>query len=231
MTRLHHKAYRMHITRLVLVVAVLLVVSPGRITHAQESPPDLVVTLRDLEGQGVPQVRVLVRDGSGAQTIAQATTDAAGVATFPVVPLSEIRVVVAGTTAAGVALLQVGADARGVPLFLAFGPASLDLRVEPSGLVLPDPITMIAPDPGAELGVIEAPQSGPFVVATAPALQVEQSTGAIFVDDAAPSGAPDTPTLAGEKPVTLLIAAVLMTLIAVGLVGVALLRAQLRGRR
>jgi hypothetical protein len=232
------KRYRVQLTRLVLVIVALLAVSPDRIAHAQEAPPDLVVTIRDAEGAGVPQVRVLVRDGSGTATLAQETTDAAGVARFPTVPLSEIRVAVSGTTLAGVPLTQTGDDARGVPLLLLFGPATLDLRVEPSGLVLPDPTRMIAPDPGAALGTVELPRDQPLVIATAPALAVGQTPVALIVDTPAPlenETSPlepiETPASVAEEPITLLIAAIVMALIAVGVVGVAVLRAQGRSRR
>ncbi|NNJ13758.1 hypothetical protein EKD04_025885 [Chloroflexales bacterium ZM16-3] len=45
--------------------------------QAQEPPPALVVTLRDVTGAGVPGIAVVVTDRSGATVLARETTGAA----------------------------------------------------------------------------------------------------------------------------------------------------------
>lgn len=134
----------MRTTFLVLMLALAL---PAAVLA--QPGPDLVVTLRDGAGAGVAGAVVQVRDRSGARLLAQAGTDAQGVATLAEVPLDEVRVAVVGRLATGQPLVHVGEDAAGVRLVLAFGPTALHLVVEADGRVIPDPALMVRPDPGA----------------------------------------------------------------------------------
>lgn len=226
--------------RALLILVAVLVALAGHTAAAQETAPDLTVTVRDADDNGIADVVVLVRDGGGSQVIARGvTTDAAGVATIAGVSLSEVRVAVQGALPDGTPLRQTGQDARGVALFLTFGPATLDLRVEPDGLVIPDPATMIALDPGADLLaagtpviIVEAAPTAPTVAAPLPSAEI-MAPDALEApaSPAAPVTAPDDPAPAQAGPPLVAVALLVGALIALGLVGVAYLRLQLRRRR
>jgi hypothetical protein len=113
-----------------------------------QSAVDLAVTLRDPAGAGVRGVRVIVRDGAGQRELGQTSTDMDGRASIPGLPALPVRVAVRGALPDGTPLRQIGTDALGIQLFLDRGQPRLDLRVERSGVVLPDPATMIAGDVG-----------------------------------------------------------------------------------
>src|SRR5512145_2686563 len=150
--------------RLLVIVSFVLGVVPG--TLGAQTPHDLIVTLRDIRGQGV-LATVSVRDESGLE-LARAQTDATGTATFAQLRESAIRVVVQGQ-ADGITLFQDRSDAQGVRMLLTAPPARLDLRVDASGLVLPDPATMLAAEPVSvyPTALLATPESA-AVVATAP---------------------------------------------------------------
>ena len=59
--------------------------------------------------------------------------------------VGEIRVAVEGQLANGTTLYLPGQDSAGIRLTLGAPPTRLDLRVEPDGLLRPDPATMIVP--------------------------------------------------------------------------------------
>lgn len=137
---------------LLLCLALWLLVSPAA-ALAQSFPPDLIVWLRDSTDAGVAGVTVIVRDQSGTHELRRATTNTEGRAELAGIEDPAVRVVVQGQ-ADGVTLYQPGEDAQGIRLAFATRPAQLDLRVEVDGMVIPDPATMIDPDPslaGAEL--------------------------------------------------------------------------------
>jgi hypothetical protein len=129
--------------RLIVFALLALVFRVSGMTLAQE-PPDLVVTLRDSAHRGVIAT-VSVRDETGQQELARATTDAGGRASFSQVQESRVRVVIDGSHS-GVRLYQDGSDANGIALLLSAPPTRLDLRVDTDGRVVPDPATMIVPD-------------------------------------------------------------------------------------
>lgn len=103
-----------------------------------QSPPALVVTLRDSDGHGVAGATVLAWDRSGQQILGEAQTDADGRATIERVPVAEVRVAVRGTVG-GASLVQPGDDALGILIFLDAPTVTLDLLVEEGGMVVPDP--------------------------------------------------------------------------------------------
>lgn len=140
---------------LILLATVVVLISPSTVS-AQGFPPDLVVWLRDTSGAGVAGVTVVVRDHSGMRELRRTTTDANGRAELVGVEDPVVRVVVQGH-ASSVKLYQVGEDAQGIRLVFGTRPTQLDLRVESDGMVLPDPATMIAPDPSlADEGLEQA---------------------------------------------------------------------------
>jgi hypothetical protein len=108
--------------------------------------PDLVVTIRDQYDAGVAQVVVSARDADSGQELAQAQTDAHGRASLAGIQTADVRVVVSGQLADGTSLFLEGMDANGIALFLGLPPTTLDLRVEPGGMVIPDPVSMIEPE-------------------------------------------------------------------------------------
>lgn len=121
----------------------------------------LRVTVRDVAGQGIPDITITVRTEDG-QELAKARTDAQGTTVFE--GLSDVvRVQVSGQPRGGPALYQLGDDAQGVRFDMsqAKETATLELRVDHDGLVLPDPATMISLEQGG-------PEAEPdFVLPTA----------------------------------------------------------------
>jgi hypothetical protein len=140
----------------------------------------LTVTLRESAGQPLTGITIQVRSIEGVALAAQ-STNAAGQASFPLLP-AMVRVVVSGQPRNGPPLYQVGNDATGVLLTLdpSGNPTALDLRVERDGMVLPDPLTMIALQDGGPtvVGTGEyiptLPLATPFLVPTLPAGGVAQ---------------------------------------------------------
>jgi hypothetical protein len=175
----------------------------------------LSVTLRDAAGRGVSGITIIVRDEGGAE-LGRQTSDAAGSAAFDVIP-PIVRVAVEGQPRGGPRLYQLGADAAGlrVDLRLSAGQTALDLRVEPDGLVLPDPASMLALEEGGPLAADASP--APSAAAT-PAPPPAASAPS---DEGAPDGA--APQAGWVPPVTLLIV--------VGAVAVLRLAQKLRGPR
>lgn len=114
----------------------------GAAARAQPQSPDLTVTLHDVAGAPLAGVTVIVRDAGGSQTLAQATTDANGVATFAHLMESQVRVAVAGTLPNGTKLYQPGNDATGISFTLNPLPATLALRGAADGMIVPDPAAM-----------------------------------------------------------------------------------------
>lgn len=110
-----------------------------------QAQPALVVTLRDGNGHGVAGVTVTIRDQAGREVFS-GVTDAQGQVALETVPAPELRVAVSGTVG-GVNLVQLGDDAEGVQLYAPAPPVTLDLRIDAGGVVLPDPATMIQPEP------------------------------------------------------------------------------------
>lgn len=154
---------------------------------AQGFPPDLIVRLRDASGAGISGVTVIVRDQSRSRELGRVTTDENGRAELTGVEEPAVRVLIQGQVA-GTVLYQPGEDADGIRLSFETRPAQLDLRVGADGMVLPDPETMIDPDPSIadeELELVD-------VVATIQALP-EAPAAPIVVEPAAtapPAAAP-----------------------------------------
>jgi hypothetical protein len=134
----------MRLSTIILLMTITLL-APG-VVRAQDAPPDLVVTLRDVQNQGVVGATISVRDAADEQEIARTMTDAQGQAVFSTLRVADIRVVVHGQLSSGARLYLPGQDARGIRLTLGVPPTQLDLRVEPDGLIRPDPETMIVPE-------------------------------------------------------------------------------------
>lgn len=103
-----------------------------------QSPPALVVALRDQAGHAVVGVTVLVRDQSGQRLLGEARTGLDGRATVEHVPVAEVRVAVRGEVE-GVSLVQRGDDATGLLVFLDAPTVTVELRVDKEGIVVPDP--------------------------------------------------------------------------------------------
>lgn len=141
----------MHIFLALSLLVTLLIGSHP--TSGFQPSPDLVVHLRDQSGVGVAGAQVRLRDVVGEQAIATETTDATGTAIFAAIPIAAVRVQVRGAFRDGTALKQIGQDAEGVAFVLGTA-TTLDLRVEPDGIVLPDPATMIPPDVGVPLDTV-----------------------------------------------------------------------------
>lgn len=130
---------------------------------AAQPAPDLIVTLRDEQGQGVV-ANITVLAPAGTPVLARATTDAQGRAVIETLPISEVRVLVEGQLPNGVRLVQRGDDAKGIRLWLDAESTQLDLRVNPDGTIEPDPATMIEPE-GSAIEPTSTPAAAPTVAA------------------------------------------------------------------
>jgi hypothetical protein len=130
---------------------------------AAQPAPDLIVTLRDEQGQGVV-ANITVLAPAGTPVLARATTDAQGRAVIETLPISEVRVLVEGRLPNGVRLVQRGDDAKGIRLWLDAESTQLDLRVNPDGTIEPDPATMIEPE-GSAIEPTSTPAAAPTVAA------------------------------------------------------------------
>jgi hypothetical protein len=150
------------------VMVVWLALSGGT-ALAQTQPPDLIVTLHDVANAPLPGVMVIVRDGGGSHTLAQAATDAHGVATFSNLMESQVRIAIVGVLPNGTRLYQPGNDAAGISLLLDPLPATLALRSAADGMIVPDPAAM-AREPGipiaTEVAVIPTAPVAPTVSVT-----------------------------------------------------------------
>lgn len=128
---------------------------PGRMALAQTQPPDLTVTLHDVANAPLVGVTVIVRDAGGSQTLAQATTDANGAASFAHLMESQVRIAIVGTLPNGTRLYQPGNDATGISFLLNPLPATLALRSADDGMIVPDPAAM-AREPGVPVATTVA---------------------------------------------------------------------------
>lgn len=128
----------------------------------------LTVTVRDMHDHGLAGVFVYIRDESGTSTLSRTPTDASGTAVVALPRDTPVRVAIEGPWRAGSSLYQVGNDALGVWGRYTAPSNHLDLRVEPDGMVIPDPRTMIVPldGPATEREVLLVPTA---VRATVPA--------------------------------------------------------------
>ena len=145
----------------VTCIVVWLAIAVGS-ARVQRQPPALTVALRDVHGAPIVGITVIVRDGSGTHELARATTDGQGVVSFSRLRERQVRIAIAGTLLNGTKLYQPGNDAQGIALLLDPPPTVLDLRSEADGMVVPDPATMTALEPGVPVA------TGMSVVSTAP---------------------------------------------------------------
>jgi hypothetical protein len=167
-----------------LIVAWLAV--HGGVARAQTQPPDLTLMLHDVANTPLAGVMVTVRDASGTRDLARAATDAQGVVTVASLTEREVRVAITGTLPNGTKLYQPGNDAAGISLLLDRAPATLELRSTADGMIVPDPATMAAVEPGIPIATNVA------VIPTAPiaspisAAQATAPTRAAVPQSAAP---------------------------------------------
>ena len=166
---------------------------------------DLSVVVHDAGGRGVAGITIIVRTDVG-QALARQVTDVAGSARFVELP-AVVRVAVVGQARGGPQLYQLGDDGDGIRLKLGFasGTASLALRVERDGLVLPDPATMLSLEEGGPT-VAQAPVLPSAVVATAApraSTSTNDSSGVVRVGEAPALG--DQHRADWVPPVTLLL--------------------------
>jgi hypothetical protein len=140
--------WRYQLFRLAWLLAGLAALLP-RLAAAQTD--ELQITLRDVGGQGIVGISVVVRSEDGQELARQVTTDKGGASFHGLPPV--MRVAVEGQPRGGPRLYQLGDDAQGVRVDLgqASQPLTLDLRVERDGLVLPDPATMLTLEEGGPL--------------------------------------------------------------------------------
>lgn len=169
-----------------IFISLIAVFSAPLPALAQERPPALEISLRDVNGSGVAGVTVTIRDRSGQQVFVTTQTDAAGIARIDQVPVDTVRVAVSGTLPTGISLFQEGDDALGMRVWLDAVTVPVALRVEPDGRVVPDPLLMFAQEGIDDAGLLNPIPTAP-IAPTQPAILTP--SGAI--DASAPS-APDT---------------------------------------
>lgn len=126
---------------LVLLIGIGWLGIPRSSWAAEPATARVIVTIRDAGGHGVAAVEVHIL--ADTHHLATATTDATGTAVFDRLPQTTVQVVVHGRLASGTPLIQRGADAAGIQLFVQ-PQTRLDLRVEPDGTLIPDPVTMFS---------------------------------------------------------------------------------------
>ncbi|HEU4325398.1 MAG TPA: hypothetical protein VFS21_19800 [Roseiflexaceae bacterium] len=102
---------------------------------------------------------------------------------------------ISGQLLSGAPLSLPGQDAGGILLRIGDAPARLDLRAEEDGMVLPDPLTMWAREPGPPV----ATEAAATPAATLPALQIlppaAPTASTVVVTPVVEHNAPsDTPT-------------------------------------
>ncbi len=185
------------------LVALLLALLAPQMTLAQSNAPDLVVTVRDAAGAPVAGLTVQVQAAADGPILAHGVTDAHGQATFASLTVNQVRVTVSGALPDGTPLVQPGRDAAGIVLFLGPPPTRLDLRVDPHGLIQPDPVTMIDPLPNGPAIATQpavAGQASPSVRPTATFALATPSTGPLAEPLASPpvDAAEATPTTTAQ---------------------------------
>ncbi len=156
----------------IVALLVIVLLFPSRLLAQSYA---LRVTLHDPAGQGIAGVTIIVR-GEDGQELARQTTAADGAASFAELP-AVVRVAVDGQLRGGPRLFQLGDDAQGVRLTLdlAAAPATLDLRAERDGLVIPDPATMLTLEEGGP--IVETVEPFPTAALATPAPLPTPATG------------------------------------------------------
>lgn len=222
-----------------LWIGVVLALVLPAVVRAQAPLPALTVSLRDSADAAVVGAQVVVRTEDGRHDLQQAQTDVEGMAHLTNIPAQAIRVFVSGTLASGVALRLEGPDATGIAVFLGAPPTELFLRVEPDGLVRPDPVRHTAPvldgpavrvDEQAAIQATLWPEAPRPAAATAPTPALTPSPGATPAPAAVVAvgvGAPETTPLAADPPAPAWLPWLLLAL----LVGIGLLILWERRRR
>lgn len=112
--------------------------------QANQTQPSITVTLRDINDAGIPNAIIIIRDAQGQHEQARGQTDAQGNVSFSEPLATPLRIAVEGRLPHRIRLYQDGFDASGVLIHEL--PVTLDLRVEPDGKVIPDPVTMLSQD-------------------------------------------------------------------------------------
>ncbi|HEU4328494.1 MAG TPA: hypothetical protein VFS21_35480 [Roseiflexaceae bacterium] len=138
-------------------------------SNQSQSCQALTVTLRDSHDQAVAGAAMQLRVGAAVQDAGE--LDAAGQAEL-CAPAGTVRVAVSGQLPSGVPLVLPGQDADGIQLRIGDAPARLHLRVEEDGMVLPDPLTMWAREPGPPVATLPATTLPATPAATLPALPI-----------------------------------------------------------
>lgn len=195
------------------VLMLLLIRSGTTLALAQDTPPALIVTLRDGTGAGVPGIAVVVTDRSGTTILARGTTESDGRIRFGPLPTTEVRVRVDGRLSDGTTLTLPGQDAAGFALTLGPPSVSLELRSEPDGTVRPDPASLTL-EPGVAPDLVLTPFTAVTIPTILPATPAESTDPAILAD------VPDTPASPALPWFGLLLLAILL----LALVGVLLLQ-------
>lgn len=194
-------------------------IGAGAAAYAQpQEPPDLIVTLRDVNGARVAGVTVIVRDDRSGRELARARTDPQGIASFAGLTENTVRVAVEGALPSGTRLYQLGNDAEGIALLLSEPPTHLDLRSEADGMVIPDPATMIAPDTGVPANVGASVAALPTAPLARPATAAPLTPTMITTIGPASGTMSDAPIAAASAslwPGVLLLAGLCLAIVAV----------------
>ncbi len=195
---------------LISLLVVWLTVNDG-VARAQTQLPDLMVTLHDVAGAPLVGATVIVRDASGSQTLAQVTTDANGAASFAHLMESQVRIAIVGTLPNGTKLYQPGNDATGISFLLNPLPATLALRSEADGMIVPDPAAMAreigVPVATAGAAIPTAPIAPPVSVAQAVAAPPAAAPAIVVSTATAPSSTGNQQIWLGVAALILLISA------------------------
>jgi hypothetical protein len=191
-------------------------------------PPMVLVTVRDVHGVGIADLTVLVWDQQGHTLFARSRTDAAGVAPIATLPSSDLRIQVQGVLPNGQPLVMQGHDQLGIAIQLVPPTTTLDLLVEPSGVVLPDPTRMLALEVGGPLvsPLLPTAQLAAWPASATPPLSSTMSTMSTMAPTPSPApsalptsvaSAPAAPTVDGWAVLLVLFLLVLVIVVLIRL--------------
>ncbi len=127
---------------LLALVALFMYLNSADITAAQPHT-SLRIIVHDAQGAGIAGLEISVHAADDASLLAQSSTDIHGIALFPALANTAVRVVIAGQLSNGSMLYQRGSDAQGLWFNPEVASNELAFVVLANGLVELDPEGLI----------------------------------------------------------------------------------------
>lgn len=117
-----------------------------------DTAPALLVTVCDVQGNGLAGLHIALRADDDARLLAQSTTDAQGQALFTALPHTAIRIIVSGQLSNGSVLRQRGSDSQGVWYTPGAGHNALSFIIRADGVVELNLDGLIEAEQGSGIG-------------------------------------------------------------------------------